>query len=163
MQRQTRGGQDCLSTLSLFLFMFPLSLCWVVQCNKRGEKRQKCSLGKGVLWVGTCQEAPDVRGRGSQGKVPLPCEWGGPHTQTHTYDEHYQASRTHLHQSDPVNFVQCISTQLIIDYPEVKITFSILCNLRYSTVLTFEPWRPVAAYKLLVHLNEQLCGRNIVR
>lgn len=70
--------------LSLFPSLFPTLHPSDFFAMKEGEKMGKCFLGEGVLWVQTCQEAPDSHGISREGKVPsLVCGVGHTHTHTH--------------------------------------------------------------------------------
>lgn len=107
MQGQTAGGQDRLSARSpsLLLFMLPPSQSATLQLIKGG------GVEVGETWVfregdpPTCQEAPDVRGRSTVGKVPA-LVGGVGHTHRHTCGEHYHRVHAHLHERDAKNLVQ---------------------------------------------------------
>lgn len=85
---------------SFFFFLFaffilPLSLSGSVQWRRN-------TIREGVLWVWTCQEAPDFHGKTREGKVP--CLVGGAgHTDRHTRNKLYSISHTNLPKHDPVN------------------------------------------------------------
>lgn len=72
------------SLLTLFASLYVPALSEWFFAMKKGEKKEKCILGKGVLWVQTCQEAPDVHGRSREGKVPS-LAGGVGHTHRHTH------------------------------------------------------------------------------
>lgn len=113
---------------SLFFFLCSRSFR-VVPCNEGGKNKRRNAVREGILWVQTCQEAPEVSWQRQRWESPLLGGWGGPHTQTHICIEHYHSAYTHFHKSDPMSYDLLIIYYLLVSFPGVARFYNlVICH-----------------------------------